>query len=36
MVRLEDIAMAVGVTATTVANALKGRGNVSEATRRRV
>ncbi len=36
MARLEDIAVAVGVTATTVANALKGRGNVSEATRMRI
>lgn len=36
MARLEDIAAAVGVTSTTVANALKGRGNVSEATRLRV
>ena len=36
MVRLEDIAVAVGVTATTVANALKGRGNVSELTRIRI
>jgi DNA-binding LacI/PurR family transcriptional regulator len=33
MARLEDIAVAVGVTSTTVANALKGRGNVSESTR---
>lgn len=36
MVRLEDIAVAVGVTATTVANALKGRGNVSKSTRIRI
>jgi DNA-binding LacI/PurR family transcriptional regulator len=36
MVRLEDIAAAVGVTSTTVANALKGRGNVSESTRLRI
>jgi DNA-binding LacI/PurR family transcriptional regulator len=33
---LQDIAIAVGVTPTTVANALKGRGNVSEATRKRI
>lgn len=36
MVTLQDIALAVGVTPTTVANALKGRGNVSEATRKRI
>ncbi len=36
MVRLQDIAAAVGVTPTTVANALKGRGNVSESTRTRI
>ena len=36
MATLQDIALAVGVTPTTVANALKGRGNVSEATRRRI
>ena len=36
MARLEDIAVAVGVTSTTVANALKGRGNVSESTRMRI
>ena len=36
MARLEDIAVAVGVTVTTVANALKGRGNVSPATRTRI
>lgn len=36
MVRLQDIAAAVGVTSTTVANALKGRGNVSESTRTRI
>lgn len=36
MVTLQDIAQAVGVTPTTVANALKGRGNVSEATRQRI
>ena len=36
MATLQDIALAVGVTPTTVANALKGRGNVSEATRERI
>lgn len=36
MATLQDIALAVGVTPTTVANALKGRGNVSEATRNRI
>jgi LacI family transcriptional regulator len=36
MATLQDIATAVGVTPTTVANALKGRGNVSEATRKRI
>jgi LacI family transcriptional regulator len=36
MATLQDIAVAVGVTSTTVANALKGRGNVSEITRRRI
>jgi LacI family transcriptional regulator len=36
MATLQDIAVAVGVTSTTVANALKGRGNVSEATRLRI
>ena len=36
MATLQDIAVAVGVTPTTVANALKGRGNVSEATRKRI
>jgi DNA-binding LacI/PurR family transcriptional regulator len=36
MATLQDIAIAVGVTSTTVANALKGRGNVSEATRLRI
>ena len=36
MVTLQDIATAVGVTQTTVANALKGNGNVSEATRQRI
>ncbi|HZR42256.1 MAG TPA: LacI family DNA-binding transcriptional regulator [Ktedonobacteraceae bacterium] len=36
MATLQDIALAVGVTPTTVANALKGRGNVSEATRKRI
>ncbi len=36
MTTLQDIAAAVGVTPTTVANALKGRGNVSEATRKRI
>jgi DNA-binding LacI/PurR family transcriptional regulator len=36
MATLQDIAIAVGVTPTTVANALKGRGNVSEATRKRI
>jgi LacI family transcriptional regulator len=36
MATLQDIAIAVGVTPTTVANALNGRGNVSEATRKRI
>ncbi len=36
MATIYDIAKAVGVTQTTVANALAGRGNVSEATRQRV
>lgn len=36
MVTIYDIAKAVGVTQTTVANALAGKSNVSEATRRRV
>jgi DNA-binding LacI/PurR family transcriptional regulator len=36
MVRLQDIARVVGVTPTTVANALKGKGNVSQATRERI
>ncbi len=36
MTTLQDIAIAVGVTPTTVANALKGRGNVSEAMRERI
>src|SRR5689334_2241485 len=36
MATLQDIALAVGVTPTTVANALKGRGNVSEAMRERI
>jgi DNA-binding LacI/PurR family transcriptional regulator len=36
MATLQDIAVAVGVTSTTVANALKGRGNVSEAVRKRI
>jgi DNA-binding LacI/PurR family transcriptional regulator len=36
MATLQDIAVAVGVTQTTVANALKGKGNVSEATRQHV
>lgn len=36
MATLQDIAVAVGVTPTTVANALKGRSNVSEATRKRI
>jgi DNA-binding LacI/PurR family transcriptional regulator len=36
MVTLQDIAAAVGVTQTTVANALNGKGNVSEATRQHI
>lgn len=36
MTTIYDIAKAVGVTQTTVANALAGRGNVSEATRKRI
>lgn len=36
MATLQDIATAVGVTQTTVANALKGKGNVSEATRQHI
>ncbi len=36
MVTLQDVATAAGVTPTTVANALKGRGNVSERTRERI
>lgn len=36
MATLQDIAQAVGVTPTTVANALKGRGNVSQAMRERI
>lgn len=36
MTTIYDIAKAVGVTQTTVANALAGRGNVSEATRQRI
>ena len=36
MTTIYDIAKAVGVTQATVANALAGRGNVSEATRKRV
>ncbi len=36
MTTLQDIAVAVGVTPTTVANALKGKGNVSEATKQRI
>lgn len=36
MATIYDIAKAVGVTQTTVANALAGRGNVSEATRQRI
>ncbi|HXV98499.1 MAG TPA: LacI family DNA-binding transcriptional regulator, partial [Anaerolineae bacterium] len=36
MITIYDIAKAVGVTQTTVANALAGRGNVSEATRQRI
>lgn len=36
MATLQDIATAVGVTQTTVANALKGKGNVSETTRRNI
>jgi DNA-binding LacI/PurR family transcriptional regulator len=33
---LQDIATAVGVTQTTVANALNGKGHVSEATRKHI
>lgn len=36
MTTIYDIAKAVGVTQTTVANALSGKGNVSEATRQRI
>ncbi len=36
MTTIYDIAKAIGVTQTTVANALAGRGNVSEATRKRI
>ncbi len=36
MTTIYDIAKAVGVTQTTVANALAGRGNVSEKTRKRI
>jgi DNA-binding LacI/PurR family transcriptional regulator len=36
MTTIYDIAKAVGVTQTTVANALAGRENVSEATRKRI
>jgi DNA-binding LacI/PurR family transcriptional regulator len=36
MTTIYDIAKVVGVTQTTVANALAGRGNVSEATRKRI
>jgi DNA-binding LacI/PurR family transcriptional regulator len=36
MATIYDIAKAVGVTQTTVANALAGKGNVSEATRQRI
>ncbi|MBE3561515.1 MAG: LacI family DNA-binding transcriptional regulator [Ktedonobacteraceae bacterium] len=36
MVTVYDIAKAVGVTKTTVANALAGKPNVSEATRQRI
>jgi DNA-binding LacI/PurR family transcriptional regulator len=36
MATIYDIAKAVGVTQTTVANALAGRGNVSQATRQRI
>lgn len=36
MITIYDIAKVVGVTQTTVANALAGRGNVSEATRQRI
>lgn len=36
MATLQDIATAVGVTQTTVANALKGKGNVSETTRQHI
>ena len=36
MATIYDIARATGVTQTTVANALAGRGNVSEATRKRI
>ena len=36
MATLQDIATAVGVTQTTVANALKGKGNVSNTTRQHI
>ena len=36
MITIYDIAKAAGVTQTTVANALAGRSNVSEATRQRI
>lgn len=36
MTTIYDIARAVGVSQTTVANALKGKGNLSEATRERI
>ncbi|GCE12171.1 LacI family DNA-binding transcriptional regulator [Tengunoibacter tsumagoiensis] len=36
MTTIYDIARAIGVSQTTVANALKGRGNVSDAMRQRI
>jgi DNA-binding LacI/PurR family transcriptional regulator len=36
MTTIYDIARAMGVSQTTVANALKGKGNVSEVTRRKI
>ncbi len=36
MATIYDIARAIGVSQTTVANALKGKGNISEATRERI